>query len=78
MVKYIQKPNVYSKVEYSKDQFYQNYSFDGLEGYFISANDYFDESKDSLKDVPIMFVPNGVSKELYFSRKNEKRGDYAI
>jgi len=78
LTKYIQKPTVYSKVEYSKDQFYQNYTFDGLEGYFISSNDYFEEPEDSLKDTPVMFVPNGLKKELYFSKRNEKRGDYDI
>lgn len=78
--KYVKKPSVYSKKKYAADHFFENYSFDDLNGYFVDKYDYFKEKKDSVQETSIIYVPSVVANNevLYFSMINEKRGDYDI
>ena len=77
LTKYIQKPTVYSKIRSADEDFYRNYTLDNIEGYFIDTYDYFNLQKDSVDDNSVLFVPDD-SRERYFAKRNDKRGDYDI
>lgn len=78
--KYVKKISVYSKQKYPKNLFYENYTLDGQEGRFIDKYAYFKQKKDSNLENSVVFVPDVLEKNevLYFSQKNEKRGDYDL
>jgi len=78
LTKYIQKPTVYQKEEYEAEDFYKYYTLDGLEGYFTDVHAYFNREKDSLKDDAVLYVPSVSGKDIYFSKVNERRGDYDL
>lgn len=80
LIKYIKKPLVYSKQKYTIDNFYKNYVFNDLDGYFTDRYDYFHLQKDSTSEPSIMYIPNNLGNNdvLYFSDINKKRGDYDI
>ncbi len=80
LIKYFKKPQVYSKKVASIFDFYSSYDLKGVEGRFYDRYRYLNNAKDSMDQQSLIFVPNYLEKNevLYFSAKNEKRGDYDI
>lgn len=80
LIQYFKNPKVYSKKVASKIDFYASYDLKGLEGRFYDRYRYLNNERDSLGQQSLIFVPNYLERNevLYFSAKNEKRGDYDI
>ncbi|MCB2196590.1 MAG: hypothetical protein KQH79_12070 [Bacteroidetes bacterium] len=78
LTKYIREPLVYSKQVFDLDDFYKIYSFEDLEGSFIKQDDFFEN--DSTKTNAVIFVPGSLQNQgvVYFTKRNEKRGDLDI
>lgn len=80
LVKYIKKPEVYSKELRPKDEFFKYYNFEDSKGRFVYRDDYLNFKKDSIADNSLIYVPQRIvnNEVIYYSGKNEKRGDNDI
>lgn len=94
LVKYIKKPGVYSKELRPKDDFFKYYDVEYFKGHFVDRDDYLASrlpavqagqtglnlKKDSIADNSLIYVPQRIvnNEVIYYSGKNEKRGDYDI
>lgn len=80
LVKYIKKPEVYSKELRPKDEFFKYYDVEDFKGRFVDRDDYLNLKKDSIADNSLIYVPQRIvnNEVIYYSAKNEKRGDYDI
>ncbi|HAN18544.1 MAG: hypothetical protein A2X13_14070 [Bacteroidetes bacterium GWC2_33_15] len=76
----IREPVVYSRESSDITHFYELYRVNGLDGKFGNMFQFLNHSKDSLNHESIMFIPNKTERNevVYFSLKNEKRGDMDI
>jgi len=74
------EPIVYSKENVSEKGFYSLYKFLGFEGSFGKNQDLLKFPMDSLSSKSLMYIPNKLERNevVYFSLKNEKRGDLDI
>ncbi len=79
LTKYIRRPLVYSKQVVDKDDFYKIYPMQDMEGSIIDQSEFFN-LPDSNQIKSAMFVPKSIQQQefIYFTKKNEKRGDSDI
>ena len=80
LAKYARIPSVYAKINKSIDNFYTEYNTQDLEGKFINKKISFANIKDTVSESTIVFMNKHLEEEeiLYFSAKNNERGDYDI
>jgi uncharacterized pyridoxamine 5'-phosphate oxidase family protein len=86
LVKYIKKPEVYSKELRPKDEFFKYYNIQDFNGRFVYCDDYLARQtglnfkEDSIADNSLIYIPQRIvnNEVIYYSGKNEKRGDYDI
>ncbi len=79
LVKYARIPLVYAKIKSTEEDFYTEYNTSDSEGKFINTKASFN-TNDSIAENTIVFVPeySGSEEIIYFSAKNNERGDYDI
>ncbi|MCK5028609.1 MAG: PD40 domain-containing protein [Bacteroidales bacterium] len=79
LVKYARIPSVYDKIQSTEDKFYKEYDTHDLGGKFKNIKTSF-HINDSITENTIVFIPVSADSEevLYYSAKNNERGDYDI